>query len=206
MNEDVNNKRRKFIGKFHSLKQEFGFLSSDMFFDILNIYATSFYGSNLWLFSSPSTEKLFTCWNTMIRAVWKLPNTTHRYFIEDISEAPHLKASLYKRYLNFVKDIVKSEKKCLSALALRVCHDQGSITRHNLNQIEKESKCHEDILSLDANFVSSQIIYAQVPEGEKWRISLLKELIGVRNHEFFLEDDLLNEEEIEDLILFVATY
>ena len=42
MNEDVNNKRRKFIGKFHSRKQEFGFLSTDMFFDIVNIYATSF--------------------------------------------------------------------------------------------------------------------------------------------------------------------
>ena len=97
MNEDVHNKRRKFIGKFHSIKQEFGFLSPGMLFDIVNIYATSFYGSNLWLFPSPPTEKLFTSWNTMIRTVWNLPNTTHRYFIEEISEAPHLKASLYKR-------------------------------------------------------------------------------------------------------------
>jgi len=204
MNEDVHIKRRKFIGKFHSLKQEFGFLSSDMFFDILNIYATSFYGSNLWLFSSPSTERLFTC-NSMIRAIWKLPNTTHRYFIEEISKAQDLKASLFKRYLNFVKDIVKSEKKCLSALAFRVCHDQGSITRHNLNQIENESNCYEDILSSDAHFVSSQVKYAPVPDDEKWRISLLKELIGLRNHNFFLEDDQLTEEEIEDMILFVAT-
>ena len=100
---------------------------------------------------------------------------------------------------------MKSEKKCLSALAFRVCHDQGSITRHNLNQIENESNCYEDILSLDAHFVSSQVKYAPVPDDEKWRISLLKELIGLRNHNFFLEDDQLTEEEIEDMILFVAT-
>ena len=204
LNEDVHNKRRKFIGKCHSLKQEFGFLSPDMFFDIVNIYATSFYGSNLWLFNSPSTEKLFTSWNTMIRLVWNLPNTTHRYFIEEISEAQHLKASLYKRYLNFVKCLLKSDKKCLSALAHRVCQDQGSITRHNLNQIENESNC-QDILSLDANFVSLNVKYAPVPDEERWRISLLKELIGMRNSEFFLEDDQLKEDEIEDLIVFVAT-
>ena len=97
---------------------------------------------------------------------------------------------------------MKSEKKCLSALALRVCHDQGSITRHNLNQIEQDSDCHGDILSLDANFVSLQVKYAPV---EQWRISLLKELIGIRSHDFYLEDNQLTEKEIEDLICFVAT-
>ena len=204
MNEDVSNKRRKFIGKFHSLRQEFGFLSSEMLFNIVNIYATSFYGSNLWLLSSPSTERLFTSWNTMVRSIWNLPNTTHRYFIEEISEAPHLKASLYKRYLNFVKGNLKSEKKCLSALAYRVCHDQGSITRHNINKIETDSNC-QDVLSLDANFVSLQVKYAPVPDEEQWRISLLKELIGLRNQEFFLEDGQLTRDEIKDLIGFVAT-
>ena len=85
--KDANQKRMKFIGKFYSLRQEFGFCDPDIFFNILNIYATSFYGSNLWLFSGPSCEKLFKSWNIMIRNVWNLPNTTHKYFIEQISES-----------------------------------------------------------------------------------------------------------------------
>ena len=123
MDGDTSNKRRKFIGKVHSLREEFGFLCPDMMLSIISIYATSFYGSNLWLFSSSATERLFTSWNNMIRMVWSLPNTTHRYFLEDISETPHLKASLYQRYLVFVKSITDSKKVFLSSLAKRVYHD-----------------------------------------------------------------------------------
>ena len=141
MNHDLDNKRRKFIGKVHSLRQEFGFLCPSMMFDILSIYATSFYGSNLWLFSSFSSERLLTSWNNMIRLVWNVPNTTHRYFIEELSESQHLKATLYQRYLVFVKSILGSKKKILSSLAKRACEDQGSITRTNLNSIEKDSGC-----------------------------------------------------------------
>ena len=48
LDHDTNNKRRKFIGKFYSLRQEFGFLKPDIFLKIINIYATSFYGGNVW--------------------------------------------------------------------------------------------------------------------------------------------------------------
>ena len=51
MDEDTKNKRIKFIGKYHSLRQEFGFLESEIFFKIINLHATSFYGSNVWALS-----------------------------------------------------------------------------------------------------------------------------------------------------------
>ena len=42
---DTGNKRVKFIGKYHSLRQQVGFANPDVIFKISNIYATSFYGS-----------------------------------------------------------------------------------------------------------------------------------------------------------------
>ena len=48
LDKDLEIKRRKFIGKYHSLKQEFGFSSSEVLLKLANIYATSFYGSVLW--------------------------------------------------------------------------------------------------------------------------------------------------------------
>ena len=36
LDHDTNNKRRKFIGKYYSLRQEFGFLKPDMFLKIIN--------------------------------------------------------------------------------------------------------------------------------------------------------------------------
>ena len=60
MDKDLEIKIRKFIGKNHSLKQEFGFSSSEVLLKLVNIYATSFYGSVLWDLTGSSAEKLFT--------------------------------------------------------------------------------------------------------------------------------------------------
>ena len=202
LNSDSSDKRRKFVGKVHSLWQEFGFLDHSLVFDLINIYATSFYGSNLWDFSGSPIDRLFASWNKMVRLVWNLPNTTHRYFIEEISQKPHLKVALYHRYLTFVKSLRSSKKKCVAALCLRLCEDQGSITKKNLNIIEKESNC-PNILSLDSKFVTNQIKYFPVPENEIWRINFIEELIQIRSNKLSLDGFVENE--IEDMILFVAT-
>ena len=60
---DLLDKRAKFIGKFNGLMQEFGFAESSVMFSIVNIYAMSFYGSQLWDYSSAETNRLFTSWN-----------------------------------------------------------------------------------------------------------------------------------------------
>ena len=114
LDTDVNNKRMKFIGKYYALRQEFGSLDPEIFFKIMNIYGTSFYGSNLWIFTSDSCEKLFTSWNVMIRNIWNLPNTTDKYFIEEISGSKHLKSMLLQRYLSFIKSIRNSKKTILT--------------------------------------------------------------------------------------------
>ena len=202
MNSDTDMKRRKFIGKTHSLLQEFGFLDHSIVFDIMNIYATSFYGSNLWMFSSLSSEKIFTSWNKMIRLVWNLPNTTHRYFIEEISNNPHIKASLYQRYLVFLGSLRKSPKKFVASLVNRVCEDQGSITRKNINSIETDSKL-SNVLSLNPRYVASNVTYASVPESEIWRIGFLEDLISVRSNQQHL--DGFSKKEIEQMIVLIAT-
>ena len=96
-----------FIGKFHGLFQEFGCLDSDILLKVINIYATSFYGSHLWDFSSNEANRLFNSWNSMIRLVYKVPNTTHRYLIEGLSQSKHLKSCLFKRYLSFIHSVKK---------------------------------------------------------------------------------------------------
>ena len=137
----------------------------------------------------------------MVRLVWNLPNTTHKYLIEEISKKQHVKASLCQRYLIFVKTLRNSKKKCVASLANRVCNDQNSITKKNLNLIEEESNCIE-ILSLNPCYVSSQIKYAPIPNEEMWRVSLLEELIQIRSHDFVLEG--FTKKEIDDLILIAA--
>ena len=128
MDTDVRGKRRKFIGKYHALRQEFGFASPQVLFKLVNIYGMSFYGSVLWDLGGSASDTLYASWNSLVRTIWKLPNTAHTYFIEEISEFPHLKAILSQRFLSFMPSLLNSKKKCLSQLAKKTIYDQGSIT------------------------------------------------------------------------------
>ena len=47
LNHDLSEKRQSFIGKFHGLFQEFGFADSELMIKMVEIYAMSFYGSQL---------------------------------------------------------------------------------------------------------------------------------------------------------------
>ena len=135
MNADLLKKRGKFIGKCHGLRQEFGFASSEVMFNLINIYATSFYGSVLWDLRGSAANTLFASWNSLIRTIWQIPNTAHRYLIEEISETKHLQAILSQRYLGFTHSLINSKKKCLSEMAKKMVYDQGSITGQNINFI-----------------------------------------------------------------------
>ena len=109
---DLLNKRNKFIGKFHDLWQEFRFANPLVVMNMINIYATSFYGSCLWDFRSPEATKLFNSWNVLTRIVFKVPRNTHRYLIEKISNCTHIMSTLFERYLGFVQSLLSSEKHC----------------------------------------------------------------------------------------------
>ena len=48
LTHDLMDKKGTFIGKFHGLLQEFGYIDSSVMMKIVHIYVTSFYGSQLW--------------------------------------------------------------------------------------------------------------------------------------------------------------
>ena len=202
LDHDTNNKRRKFIGKYYSLRQEFGFLKPDMFLKIINIYATSFYGSNVWSLSSPGSEKLYVSWNRMIRNTWNVPNATHRYLIENISNSNHIKLCIFKRYLTFINSLKTSKKKCLASLANLVTKDKHSITCQNLDYISNE--CNLDAHNANPCEVL-QSEYHEVPADKVWRVETIKELLAIRNGDLTLGNDQFSKDDISDMIDLLAT-
>ena len=85
-NQDVKTKRGSFIGRVHSILQEFSFANPLLKMKVIDVYASSFYGSCLWNFFSGQCDTLYTAWNNAIREAFSLPKMTHRYLIEHISE------------------------------------------------------------------------------------------------------------------------
>ena len=100
---DLLMKRGQFISKLHVFRQEFGNVDPIVYMELVSIYLSSFYGSNLWDLYGEDTEKLYKTWNIMIRMTFGLPREANKYLVEPISKKPHLKIQLIKRFLSFLK-------------------------------------------------------------------------------------------------------
>ena len=102
-----------------------------------------------------------------------LPLTTHRNLIEPLSGYPHLKSVLVKRFLNFKAQIEKSSKLIPKQLLMWIREDVRSTSGKNLRKImllTGNSFVHRDAI---------KIIYLPLPENDKWRVSVIKELTDV---------------------------
>ena len=141
---------------------------------------------------------------------WNLPNTADTYFIEEVSEAPHIKAILSQRYLTFIQSLINSKKKCLSNLALRTIYDQGSITGQNINLIASSAGYSRfNVLNMTPSCVANNIRFSSVPEDSIWKVQLLKELISLRDGELCMRENDneqgFSREDLQNLIAFVST-
>ena len=72
MKTDCLAKRGKFIGMVNSLLQEFASVDPSVMVKLLDIYVTSFYGSNLWNLYSSEVTKIYSSWNVTIRNVFNV--------------------------------------------------------------------------------------------------------------------------------------
>ena len=173
-------KRGKFIGKIHTLLQEFHFTSPEVLTHLIRIYTTSFYSSSLWSLFSPQVEKLFTSWNITIRMVFKLPNMTHRYLIESVSNCPHVKVMLSSRFIQFHKSLMENKKSCIRLLSNLCVSNLKTKHGRNLSQIQRDLDCSEEELS--SFFIKNKMQYKTLPDKEQWRLPLLLNLLEIRNN------------------------
>ena len=199
MSIDVLQKRGKYIGKVNSLLQEFHYAKPTILTKLINIYATSFYGSGVWDISSAECEKLYTSWNVTIRMVFNLDRCTHRYLIEPVSQCLHPKVMIASRYVTFYRSLVKSKKFTVRFLARLSEKDNRTVLGRTLESLLTQCNLPQSRLDeLTASLVKKKCSYFRVPEPQLWRIPLLKELLKIRDGQLTLED--FDSQETNDLI------
>ena len=196
-NLDFENKRKSFVGEFHALRQELGPQTPVVLLNLIQVYLFSFYGSNLWdLFNC---ESIYTTWNIVIRDIFQLPKCTHRYFIEPISETPHLFTVLVNRFIKFYKNLCVSDKMLIQNLRTIQEIDTRSTFGSNLRNICLSTGC--DLLNISD--AKNEVKYQNISNLNVWRVSVLKELLDSRNSNI---DTFFNASEIHNLIDYIACY
>jgi hypothetical protein len=104
----------------------------------LNIYATSFYGSSLWDLFSKESERMFNAWNVAISICFDEDKSTHRYFIEKLTENLHPKVMMCSRFAGSQQSLLKCNKFPVRLLTRLVQYNQRTVSRRNLRQITLE--------------------------------------------------------------------
>ena len=101
-----------------------------------------------------------------------LPRNTHRYFIEPLSGTHHIIKSLWKRFLRFIDNIAKGEKRTLRTMLESVKSDTRSTTGNNLRHLKlKTTNCDEKELDV------FDTPYRSIPSEERWCLPLANELV-----------------------------
>ena len=191
MGQDTGEKRAAYIAKNNELNQEFHYAHPHTKIWINNIYNSSFYGAPLWDLFSRDFEKLEKSWNVSQRIMLSLPRRTHRYFLEPLSDTHHIVKSIKKRFLGFLDKIRSSKKKVLGCMLQKIEQDCRSTTGRNIRmlQLQLEKTTEEEFLKTP---------YARVPEGEQWKLAVIKELIEVKSGCMYIST--MTKDEINDII------
>ena len=199
--KDISIKRARYIDKNNELLQEFYFAHPETLVKINMIYDSHFTGSVLWDLFSKECKMVENAWNVSIRKMFDIPRQTHRYLIEEISQVPHIKSILIKRFLSFINQLENCPKKLVGNLLNLIKFDVNSITGSNLKKIS--TLCNkqniDDLDISDANLVK----YHPIPEEEIWRVNILMDITNSRNNKTIIEE--FSNEELGDIMHFICT-
>ena len=175
---DIMEKRAAYIQRNNELMQEFWFTHSHTKAFINRVYNSHFYGSVLWNLFGKEASMLHNTWSVSMRKMFGLDRRSHRYLIEPVSDMKHIKTSLMQRFVGFTKKISSSRKNILRNAFNIFKSDCRCTTGYNLRTIMVE--CDMDTIDdLSPNAIK-RLKFQPVPEGEQWRISVIRDLVEIR--------------------------
>ena len=207
--KDAKVKRARYIERNVELNQEFRHAHPEIKCRINKIYNSSFPGSVLYDLKSESVRQLTNSWSASIRQMWDLPYNSHRYLIEQLG-GEHAFSMITIRFINFLKNIQKSEKMAVQLMLQKVIQNVDSITGRNIRFIQDKVGKHCDLLAVSPRWLKSKLIFSPIKAADLWKVNLIKEVTDLKQGVLSLEpgsvrDDPFTKEQLQDIVNFVSS-
>ena len=140
-------------------------------------------------------------WNVSMRLMMDIPQETHRYLIEPLSDTKHIKTILIKRFLSFLDQIQRSSKSATKFLLNSIRLDSRSTTGSNLRNIllRTDKTCIDDLNPNDA----FQIRYHPMKPEELWRLPFINDIIEIKNEQMMVPN--ISESDLDDMLDVLCT-
>ena len=201
MAKDLMEKRAQFINRNNELTQEFRFAHPHTIIKTNNIFNTSLYGCVLWDLFATDAKRLEKTWNISQRLMLGLHRETHRFFIEPVSGTKHIIYHLYKRFVRFVSQMLKSEKPALRSLCWKLLKTSRSTTGRNIRTLMIRYDCGT-FSELEKNIVKD-VPYVAADEKDEWKIEAVKDLTEAKFDGNILPN--FTSTEIDEIRQYIAT-
>ena len=199
---DMKQKIAIYIDKNCHLNQEFYFAHPVTKITVNTIYNGHFSGSQIWNLFSKGSQNFESTYNRSVKIMADLPVETHRFLIEPISGAVHLKKKLIRNFLGFISKVKNSVKPVLRELYNLAKADVRTTTGCNLrNILLLTNKLQIDDLDLR---VAEKIDYHLIDDKDEWRIPVVKELMEIK-HGSILPPEGWTKEELDVILKHVCT-
>jgi hypothetical protein len=116
--DDIINRRSDFTGQVNNMLCYFKALDPSVRFKLFTSYCTSLYGCELWSLTNRRIEDLCVAWRKSLRAVWRLPQCTHKYLLHSISHCLPVFDEICRRSLNFIKSCITHHSQLIRFISL----------------------------------------------------------------------------------------
>ena len=161
----------------------------------------SFSGSPIWDLFGKQAQMLENSYNVSVRAMYDIPRNTHRNIIVALTQRPHLKTVLAKRFLNFTIKLQQCPKFLVKEMFNLIKHDIRCTTGYNLRNIK--DLCQKDQISELSPNDAELIKYHSLPDEDLWKVQMIKEIIDTRFDILTIEG--FSNSELDHMIDFLCT-
>ena len=163
---------------------------------------SSLYGCHLWRLDDPAVDELCTAWRVCSRKILGLNKQTRSYILPKIMGTIPIQDVIMSRILSFFVSGLAHENNIISDFFKNTLISSTSYMLTNVNTIlNKFNINYHDIFNLKKPQIKG--IIKNFNDEPDWRSNLVKELLCMREQQYFSNLDI---EDINDMLFLVSTY
>ena len=130
---DCLKKRGHFIGSVNKLVGNYSHIGTNYMSHLFKNYCCSFYGSQLWDFSSNGFNDICTQWNKAVRRILYLNYKTHRWLLGPLIGQQHITTQFYNRFVRFIFKMFNCNNSIVSLVSQLALGDAMSPLGKNIS-------------------------------------------------------------------------
>jgi hypothetical protein len=156
---------------------------------LFNMYCCPLYGVLCSSLSDNNMGGLYVAWNKVIRKIVRLPYRTHTALLPQIIGSPHIKFSIYGRFLKFAHHNINSKNPLVRSMSASACRRRTSLFGANLAIVLSGYDITvEDFYLYSFSDVMRLVKRANHVDVNDYRAGFIRELIHLNNTNYIDRD------------------